>query len=47
MGRTLYIGKRENGKMLRIYEKGKHLGNPVSSWVSVELELKGKNRIIP
>jgi len=25
-GRTLYIGKRENGKMLRVYEKGKQLG---------------------
>lgn len=46
-GRTLYIGKRENGKMLRIYEKGKQLGDSVSPWVRVELELRGKNRIIP
>ena len=46
-GRTLYIGKRENGKMLRIYEKGKQLGDTVSPWVHVELELRGKNRIIP
>lgn len=46
-GRTLYIGKRENGKMLRIYEKGKQLGDTASPWVRVELELRGKNRIIP
>ncbi len=47
LGRTLYIGKRANGKMLRIYEKGKQLGDVASSWVRVELELRGKNRIIP
>jgi DNA relaxase NicK len=46
-GRTLYIGKREYGKMLRIYEKGKQLGDTDSPWVRVELELHGKNRIIP
>jgi DNA relaxase NicK len=46
-GRTLYIGVRANGKMLRIYEKGKELGDCVSPWVRVELELRGKNRIIP
>lgn len=46
-GRTLYIGKRENGKMLRIYEKGKQLGDMVSPWVRVELQLGGKNRVIP
>ena len=26
-GKTLYVGKRANGKMLRIYEKGKQLGD--------------------
>jgi phage replication initiation protein len=46
-GRTLYIGKRENGKMLRIYEKGKQLGDASSPWVRIELEFRGKNRIIP
>lgn len=46
-GRTLYIGVRANGKMLRIYEKGKELGDSFSPWVRVELELRGKNRIIP
>lgn len=46
-GRTLYIGRRENGKMLRFYEKGKEQGDSSSSWIRCELELKGKNRIIP
>jgi phage replication initiation protein len=47
IGKTLYIGNRENGKMLRIYEKGRELGDPFSPWVRVELELRGKNRVVP
>ncbi len=46
-GKTLYIGNRKSGKMLRIYEKGKQLGDASSPWVRVELELKDKDRIIP
>lgn len=46
-GRTLYIGKRENGKMLRVYEKGKQLGDPFSPWTRWELELHNKDRFIP
>lgn len=46
-GRTFYIGRRENGKMLRFYEKGKEQGDSASSWIRCELELKGKNRNIP
>lgn len=46
-GKTLYIGKRENGKLLRIYEKGKQLGDPSSPWVRWELELHNKDRVIP
>lgn len=41
-GRTLQIGSRERGKLLRIYEKGKQLGDPDSPWVRVELELHSK-----
>ena len=37
-GRTLEIGKRKNGKLLRIYEKGKQLGDPKSLWVRWELQ---------
>lgn len=46
-GNTLYIGNRENGKVLRIYEKGKQLGDPNSPWVRWELELHNRNREIP
>ncbi|MBI5427183.1 MAG: replication initiation factor domain-containing protein [Nitrospinae bacterium] len=55
-GRTLYIGRRENGKLVRVYEKGKERGiysGPFSKWVRVELELHGsspetkKGRVIP
>lgn len=46
-GRSFYVGKRENGKMLRVYEKGRQLGDTVSEWVRIELELHNKDRIIP
>lgn len=46
-GRTLYIGSRENGKLCRIYEKGRQLGDKNSEWNRVEVEMKSDNRIIP
>lgn len=46
-GKTLYIGARQNGKLLRVYEKGRQLGDPFSPWVRVELELRNKSRVIP
>jgi len=46
-GRTFYVGKRKNGKLLRVYEKGKQLGDPQSKWVRWELELHNRDRIIP
>jgi phage replication initiation protein len=46
-GKTLYIGSRVSGKLLRIYEKGRQLGDTSSPWVRVELELRGKGRVIP
>ena len=46
--RTLNVGRRENGKMVRIYEKGQQLGDCVHpDWVRVEVELRAKDRIIP
>jgi len=41
------VGKRKNGKLLRVYEKGKQLGDPQSKWVRWELELHNRDRIIP
>ncbi|WP_206667221.1 replication initiation factor domain-containing protein [Candidatus Methylobacter oryzae] len=50
-GRTLYIGSRKSGKLLRIYEKGLQLANgfheKFPNWVRVELELKNQDREIP
>jgi len=39
-GRTLYIGSRHSTKMVRVYEKGKQLGDPKSKWVRHEVEFK-------
>lgn len=46
-GRTLTIGTRGNGKFLRIYEKGRQLGDTTSLWTRWEYELTAKDRIIP
>lgn len=46
-GRTLYLGARGNGKFLRIYEKGKQLGDRTSPWIRYEVELLKKDRYIP
>ena len=46
-GRTLYLGKRKNGKLLRVYEKGKQLGDPKSPWVRWEISLGKRGRQIP
>lgn len=46
-GKTLYVGSRLSGKLLRIYEKGKQLGCPSSPWVRAEVEIRSKNREIP
>lgn len=44
---TFYVGNRKNGKITRIYEKGKQLGNPDSKWTRYETELHNRDRIIP
>jgi DNA relaxase NicK len=41
------VGKRKNGKLLRVYEKGKQLGDESSPWVRWELELHNRDRVIP
>jgi len=46
-GRTLYVGKKVNGKEICCYEKGKQLGQPDSPWVRVEGRLFAKDRVIP
>lgn len=46
-GRTFYVGKRRNGKLLRVYEKGKQLGLASSPWTRWEVELHNVDRVIP
>jgi phage replication initiation protein len=46
-GRTLYVGTRESGKLLRVYEKGIQMGDPKDKWVRWELELHSSQRVIP
>lgn len=46
-GRTLEVGRRENGKMLRAYEKGRQLGDTSSPWTRFEVELRNKDRDLP
>ena len=46
-GRTLYLGKKQNGKELCIYEKGKQLGKVDSEWLRIELRYGNRDRVIP
>lgn len=46
-GKTLYVGSRAGGKLARIYEKGKQLGDIASPWVRGEVEFHSKDRVIP
>lgn len=46
-GNTLYVGNRQSGKMLRVYEKGKQLGDVSSPWVRYEVEYRSKDRVLP
>ena len=46
-GRTLYLGKKVNGKELCAYEKGKQLGDLDSEWIRVEIRFGNRDRVIP
>lgn len=46
-GRTFYVGMRQNGKMLRVYEKGMQCGRRHHPWVRWEVEFRNKDREIP
>lgn len=47
-GKSFYVGTRDAGKMLRVYEKGKQLHSEENpDWVRWELELRAKDRVIP
>jgi len=46
-GSTFYVGKKQNGKELCVYEKGKQLGDTESPWLRVEGRLYSRDRVIP
>lgn len=46
-GRTFYVGSRDSGRYLRVYEKGRQLGDKASNWVRWEVELSAKQCDIP
>ncbi|MFU8928317.1 replication initiation factor domain-containing protein [Acinetobacter puyangensis] len=46
-GRTAYVGKRESGKQLCLYEKGKQLGDKDSNWNRAEMRYYASNYHIP
>jgi phage replication initiation protein len=46
-GRTLEVGRRENGKMCRVYEKGRQLGDSLSQWTRFEVEIRNHERDLP
>ncbi|PZO65220.1 MAG: replication protein [Pseudoxanthomonas suwonensis] len=43
-GTTLYVGHSSSAKQLRVYEKGKQLGDSESPWVRWEVQLRGSTR---
>lgn len=45
-GKTLYIGSRNCAKYVRIYEKGKQLGDKNSNWVRFEIEFRNRDLVI-
>ena len=46
-GKTYYVGSRESSKYVRVYEKGKQLGDKLSNWTRFEIEFKAKDIVIP
>ena len=41
-GKTYYIGSKQAQKRLKVYEKGKQLGDPTNPWVRIELTLRNR-----
>lgn len=47
-GRTFYIGSRKNSsRLVRVYEKGKQLGDPDSCWVRLEVCYRRRDLVLP
>jgi phage replication initiation protein len=46
-GLTFYVGTRHSSQLLRVYEKGKQLGDSESEWSRVEVQFSSHDRILP
>ncbi|ULJ60112.1 replication initiation factor domain-containing protein [Wielerella bovis] len=46
-GKTFYIGRRGSSKLVRVYEKGRQLGDKDSQWTRFEIEFRNKDCVIP
>ena len=46
-GKTYYVGSRESSRYVRVYEKGKQLGDENSIWTRFEVEMKARDIVIP
>ncbi|MGF6147240.1 Replication initiation factor [Kingella potus] len=46
-GKTYYVGSRESSRYVRVYEKGKQLGDVSSNWTRFEVEMKARDIVIP
>ena len=44
--KTLYVGSPKSEKRLRIYTKGRELGDPLSPWIRSELVLRNSKRFL-
>lgn len=45
-GRTVYVGKFKNGKVLCVYEKGRQLGTD-TDWTRYEVRIGNRDRVVP
>ncbi|OYY94264.1 MAG: hypothetical protein B7Y41_08070 [Hydrogenophilales bacterium 28-61-23] len=46
-GLTFYVGTRYSSQLLRVYEKGKQLGDKESPWNRVEVQFSSHDRVLP
>lgn len=46
-GLTFYVGTRHSSQLLRVYEKGKQLGDSSSTWARVEVQFSSHDRVLP
>lgn len=46
-GKSFYVGRRGSSKLVRVYEKGRQLGDKNSLWTRFEIEFRNKDCIIP